>query len=312
MERFDVCPICSQKLAPPPPPFCLRGLSPSGTMVVSISSQTFCQGCWAPDGGIIISYFMPGGHQEEYHSHPGTPFPNTHLKAYLPYNEQGIKLLRRLQFAFLNGLIWTVETATHSGALVSSIRLGPIPHKLHPCHYTGEGAAETLNDSFPDPFYWDRCNQELDRWGVPSFEQCQGYIVEGRWKERQLDANYGVAMSNMQGLQHATSACRTLLKGLQNHQHGWMFCKALPGTLDNKKIEKPMDLSTVEKKLNHDTYATLEEFTEDILLTFDNALATNGKENPVHFMAKQLKRKFKKDLKDLLATTTTYTRERNS
>jgi hypothetical protein len=246
---------------------------------------------------------MPGGHQKEYHSHPGTPFLNTHMKAYLPYNEQGIKLLRRLQYAFLNGLTWTVETATQSGALVSSIKLGPIPHKLHPCHSMGEGATETLNSSFPDPFYWDRCNQELDRWGVPSFEQCQDFIVEERWKGRQMESNYGTTTSNLEERQHAMGACRTLLKGLQSHQHGWIFCKVLPGTLENKRIENPMDLSTVEKKLNHNAYATLEEFMDDILLTFDNALATHGKENPVHFMAKQLKKKFKKDLKDLLANT---------
>jgi hypothetical protein len=182
-----------------------------------------------------------------------------------------------------------------------------IPHKLHPDTSKGD-STELQFCSFPDASYFDRCNQELDRWGVPCFEKCEEYTKADGERRRQLDRKpmpkgVPVESNKMLGLQ-ATDACRTILKALQSHQHGWMFCKALPTAatceISCDKIDKPMDLSTVEDKLNYSKYTALEDFVADVILTFDTALATHGKENPVHFMAKQLKKKFKKDLKELL------------
>lgn len=292
LGHFDACPLCSLKVTPPPPDFCLQGISPSGTMVASVSSHVFCQGCWSPAGSITIAYFIPNGYQKVYHDNPCSAFDSTSWRAFLPYNDTGVKLLRRLQYAFLHGLTFTMRTQTQNGIPTGCTEWGSIPHKTKPAS-TGDMA--NIGDAFPDAFYFDRCNQELDCWGVPSSaEECQQFIAEGRKPKGPLSGELEPTCVGFDEL----NACQTLVKSLQTHQHGWMFCEALPMLDEN--MNHPMDLNTIERKLNQNAYKSVDEFSEDVQLTFENAMATHGKENPVHFMAKQLKKKFRKDLKDLL------------
>lgn len=246
---------------------------------------------------------MPAGHQKTYHVSPGKPFASASWKAYLPYNEQGVKLLRRLQYAFLHGLNFTVHassTTVQNGEDTYFTGWASIPHKTCPRRPTSvtEGSLEDIShchDSFPDPFYVDRCNQELDRLGVPATEECQQYVAKGRQGAPACSMNRELGDYSSCG--SLPDSCRAILKSLQSHQHGWMFCRSLPAV--EGKVKKSMDLSTVERKLNQNEYGdNIDRFIGDVVLTFDNALATHGKENPVHFMAKQLKKKFKKDLKE--------------
>jgi hypothetical protein len=41
-------------------------------------------------------------------------------------------------------------------------------------------------------------------------------------------------------------------------------------------IEKPMDLSTVKKKLTHNVYVNANHFTEDLKLVWNNCYKYNG------------------------------------
>ncbi|CAO3679245.1 unnamed protein product [Umbelopsis ramanniana] len=65
-----------------------------------------------------------------------------------------------------------------------------------------------------------------------------------------------------------------------------------------KIIKHPMDLSTIEKKLNEGDYTTPEEFEADIRLMFNNCYTYNPPALPVHNMGKQLEKVFDEKWKD--------------
>ena len=111
------------------------------------------------------------------------------------------------------------------------------------------------------------------------------------------------------------SKCMEVLKGLQNHQHGWVFNNpvdpvelGLPDYFE--VIKKPMDLGTVQRKIDNGLYHSIEDFQTDVNLTFDNAMQYNEDGSVVHDMAKELKLKFVADYKKLLTQLEVEDRER--
>lgn len=101
------------------------------------------------------------------------------------------------------------------------------------------------------------------------------------------------------------SKCLEVLKGLQNHTHGWVFNSpvdpvqlGLPDYFE--VIKKPMDLGTINKKVESGHYHSIEEFAVDVRLTFDNAMTYNEKGSVVFDMATELKTKFTEDHKKLI------------
>lgn len=97
-----------------------------------------------------------------------------------------------------------------------------------------------------------------------------------------------------------------VLKGLQTHQHGWVFNSpvdpvelGLPDYFDI--IKKPMDLGTIQKKLENGAYHAIEDFQTDVFLTFDNAMTYNEDGSVVYDMAKELRIKFEGDRTKLMA-----------
>jgi E1A/CREB-binding protein len=100
------------------------------------------------------------------------------------------------------------------------------------------------------------------------------------------------------------SKCMEVLKGLQSHQHAWVFNNpvdpvelGLPDYFD--VIKKPMDLGTVQKKIENGIYHSIDEFAGEVNMTFDNATTYNEDGSVVYNMAKELKSKFSLDLKKL-------------
>ena len=94
--------------------------------------------------------------------------------------------------------------------------------------------------------------------------------------------------------------CSEVLKGLQTHQHGWVFNTPVDpvelGLPDYFQIiKKPMDLGTIQKKLDAGQYHSIEDFAADVHLTFDNAMLYNEDGSVVYDMAKELKTKFTAD-----------------
>lgn len=91
--------------------------------------------------------------------------------------------------------------------------------------------------------------------------------------------------------------CNNLLARLMKHKFGWVFNKPVDaeglGLHDYFTIVKhPMDLGTVQTRLNKNWYKSPREFSEDVRLTFRNAMLYNPKGQDVHFMADALLKMF--------------------
>ena len=72
-----------------------------------------------------------------------------------------------------------------------------------------------------------------------------------------------------------------------------------------KIIEKPMNLTYIQTKVNNKSYETLQEFLEDVDLIVKNALKYNHQtDNPYHIAAKGFRKKFRKLAKPLVQSLT--------
>jgi len=293
LDRFDSCPICNQVITPAAPKSCLWGLSPSGKMEVTTASSVFCSGTWAPEGSLLVKYSFPDGTQKVYHDNPGHSFSGASWETYLPHNKQGVMLLRRLQYGFLHGLLFSVEGTIHG---TDGVAWACVSHKTHPSTPSTEVSSITAQTAFPDRAHFEICHIELDKHGVPPFEACKDFVSENL-----LNRNLSPEWTSISGYSMMTRkvsrCCLKILKNLQQHSHGWIFCKALP-VLDGT-ISESIDLETIEGNLHLNKYKTIDAFGQDVNLVFENAMASHSRESPVFFMASQLKRQFKKDFKDM-------------
>lgn len=57
-------------------------------------------------------------------------------------------------------------------------------------------------------------------------------------------------------------------------------------------VKSPMDLGTVMKRLDNNSYKDLQSYVSDVHLTFDNAMLYNPKNSDVYLLAKTLKKEF--------------------
>jgi Bromodomain len=64
-------------------------------------------------------------------------------------------------------------------------------------------------------------------------------------------------------------------------------------------VDRPMDISTIEKKLNSGAYSSAQAVVEDFNLMIDNCVKFNGLENPVTKMGKNIQATFEKGMKTL-------------
>lgn len=72
---------------------------------------------------------------------------------------------------------------------------------------------------------------------------------------------------------------------------------AIPTYFD--QIKYPMDLSTMEKKLLSEQYATVDEFTRDFKLIISNCITFNGKDHKISEMARGIEVMFERQMKNL-------------
>lgn len=103
------------------------------------------------------------------------------------------------------------------------------------------------------------------------------------------------------GRELVLSDCKTVLKHLMEHKHGWLFNEPVdPKKLDipdyPSVVKHPMDLGTIESKLDRKEYGDIAlEFANAVQLTFDNAMLYNPPGHEVHNCAKKLKALFEKE-----------------
>lgn len=145
------CPVCRLQYG------VRQGTSPSGKMNVYQQLLTTCSG--HPKGTIVIEYDMLSSTQREYHPNPGDRHASKFVRAYLPITLDGQDLLRRLKYAFVHGLTFSVGTSATSGR-DNVVTWASVHHKTS----TGGGVQR---HGYPDADYLNNCNCELDGLGVP-------------------------------------------------------------------------------------------------------------------------------------------------
>ena len=94
-------------------------------------------------------------------------------------------------------------------------------------------------------------------------------------------------------------AAKQLLKKLWKHNQAWIF----HNPVDADKLEipdyyevvtEPMDFGTIKNKLNSNQYkGGMQEFIEDINLTFNNCIKYNGEDSSVGKMCLQVRDEFR-------------------
>ncbi|KAI7795347.1 E3 ubiquitin-protein ligase DTX3L isoform X2 [Triplophysa rosa] len=145
-----ICPICKMVFGK------VEGSQPDGTMHVS-KNRSSLPG-FPKTGTIEIYYRMPDGTQTKKHPNPGQLYHGTSRTAYLPDNQEGNHVLKLLQRAFDQKLIFTVGTSTTSG-LTNAVTWNDIHHKTNK-----SGGPE--NYGYPDPDYLKRVKDELKAKGI--------------------------------------------------------------------------------------------------------------------------------------------------
>ena len=139
------------------------------------------------------------------------------------------------------------------------------------------------------------------------------WVATKEWEReqaRERKKNQRERMKLMQAAQEASGApevwmdeCVRLLSRLMRHQHAWPFnapvdpvALKLPDYHD--VVQTPMDLGTVQERLQEKAYTHAKEFVRDVMLTFDNALDYNPTDNFVYKHAESVMGYFKTLLKN--------------
>uniref|UniRef100_H3A424 E3 ubiquitin-protein ligase n=1 Tax=Latimeria chalumnae TaxID=7897 RepID=H3A424_LATCH len=145
------CPVCGVIYGD------LKGTQPKGGKMTVTKVHSSLPG-YENWGSIAINYLIPSGVQGPEHPHPGQKYRGTSRKAYLPDSPEGNKVLKLLERAFNQQLIFTVGRSATTGE-DDVVTWNDIHHKtnLHGGP-TGYG--------YPDPEYLNRVQEELKAKGI--------------------------------------------------------------------------------------------------------------------------------------------------
>ncbi|XP_078542386.1 E3 ubiquitin-protein ligase DTX3L-like [Lissotriton helveticus] len=150
MASKPECPICKKTYGK------IEGNQPEGTMTHrplkdQLPGFGYC-------GTIEIQYHFPSGIQSHKHPYPGKPYTGATRSAYLPDNTEGQDILRMLQQAFNQKLIFTIGESRTTG-VENTVTWNDIHHKTN--IYGGP-----TGFGYPDPNYLKRVKEELRAKGI--------------------------------------------------------------------------------------------------------------------------------------------------
>lgn len=114
IESSPRCPTCQTWVKEP------QGKSPSGRMCLAVIPKK-CSGY--DEDTIQINYQIYAAIQKPYHPYPNVRHSSTNVKAYLPNNDEGNNLLKRLKYVFEHGLTFTVGTSMILGSIINAYGL---------------------------------------------------------------------------------------------------------------------------------------------------------------------------------------------
>ncbi|XP_031156017.1 E3 ubiquitin-protein ligase DTX3L1 [Sander lucioperca] len=122
-------------------PRVVTGCQPQGQMTWVILHRDLPG--FPDDNTIQINYIFPDGIQTEKQPHPGHPYAGLRLCAYLPDNREGRRVLKLLEKAFNQQLLFTVATNKDGKDTVTT---ASVPLKTQP-----DGGSRV--DGYPDSDY---------------------------------------------------------------------------------------------------------------------------------------------------------------
>ncbi|XP_071341630.1 E3 ubiquitin-protein ligase DTX3L1 [Trachinotus anak] len=131
----------------------LNGCQPQGQMTWVILHRDLPG--FPNDNTVQINYIFPDGIQTEKHPHPGQPYSGLRLCAYLPDNREGRKVLKLLEKAFNQQLLFTVTTNSDGKDVITA----SVPLKIQP-----DGGNRV--DGYPDEDYFKTVRRLLKDKGI--------------------------------------------------------------------------------------------------------------------------------------------------
>ncbi|XP_072920486.1 E3 ubiquitin-protein ligase DTX3L [Hemitrygon akajei] len=147
----SACPVCGEVYGE------LKGNQPEGGRMIHRLVQMRLPGYEKYDT-IEIHYTIPDGFQGKEHPQPGQRYNGTSRTAFLPNSPEGKKVLKLLQRAFNQRLIFTVGTSSTTGRS-NVVTWNDIHHKTSA--FGGPSAF-----GYPDPTYLARVQDELKAKGI--------------------------------------------------------------------------------------------------------------------------------------------------
>ncbi|XP_015260684.1 PREDICTED: E3 ubiquitin-protein ligase DTX3L-like [Cyprinodon variegatus] len=111
-----------------------------------------------PDANTLkITYVFPEGVQTEKHPNPGRPYAESRLSSYLPDNNEGNSVLKLLEKAFNQQLLFAIAPGENGKDVITT---AAVPLKTQP---EGEGSRP---DGYPDKEYLKMLKNVLRSKGV--------------------------------------------------------------------------------------------------------------------------------------------------
>ncbi|KAK9974518.1 hypothetical protein ABG768_022607 [Culter alburnus] len=145
------CPICGEIYGN------LTGTQPKGATMTISRDRSSLPG-YEKYGTIVISYYIPSGHQGNEHPNPGMMYQGASRIAYLPDSTEGNNVLKLLQRAFEQRLTFTIGCSSTTGKN-NVVTWNDIHHK------TSRDGGPTRY-GYPDPDYLKRVQDELKAKGI--------------------------------------------------------------------------------------------------------------------------------------------------